>query len=323
LFLVAARIIFGYAELSDNISDWLFAFFVQIIGMGLMPLLLYKFWVKGDPVKDFRINVKINPYIYLVAIAIGIALHFLITSVSVIWQNVIILMGFTPINSASTIYSGAEVLIFEIIASALLPGICEEITYRGLALRMLDGIKDEKAEIIIVALLFGLGHQFIMQTGYAFAAGLVFAYLAIKTRSIVPGMIIHFLNNFLSVISDYSEQKGGGYHAFESTVNAYLFSSWGTIIITLAAAIVATVLLLKLAKKLAGEQPVAREEETETTFFYPNSTQYIDDLFGKSLRGGTKVKQGGTAWYEYACLYAAIAIMTAVTAFTFMWGVWR
>ena len=187
---------------------------------------------------------------------------------------------------------------------------------------MLSSVKNEKAVIVIMGALFGLGHQFILQTGYAFVAGMVFAYLALKTRSIVPGMIIHFINNALSEISGYCEQQNNAYHVFETGLNELLFRSYGTVILTLAVSAVVTVALLYAAKKLAGKNH-ENEEAEEGTYFYPNTAQYIDDLFGKSLRAEIKVQPESVAWYEYAFLYAAFTVMTLTTIFSFVWGLMR
>ena len=323
VWLILMRVIVGEVNMSDNVSEWVFSFCVQIVGMGLIPILLYKFWVKDSIKSGFAINFKINPIIWLLALGVGITLHFLIRSVSVLWQSIAMLMGFTPPNSAGTIYSSPEVLVLGIITSAILPGICEELTYRGLARQMFGTVKDEKVVIVLMGLLFGLGHQFILQTGYAFVAGIVFAYIAIKTRSIIPGMIIHFINNCWATVSEYASQKGNGFYQMEEAINGVLFRSYGSVILTLAISAVATIGLLYLIKKAAGEDKKPSETADGTTFFYPNTMQYIDELFGKPVRTEIKVVPKTAAWYEYAFLYASMAIMTVTTIFTFVWGVMR
>lgn len=321
VWLVLMRMIFGEVNLSDNVSDWLFSCLVQIIGLGLVPLLLFKFWVKEDIKTGFAFKVKLNPLIYVLAILIGLTLHILIIGVSVIWQNVAIMMGYTPTNGSSVIYSGAEVLIMSVLTTAILPGICEEITYRGLGMQMFETTND-KFKILMTALLFGLGHQFILQTGYAFVAGLVLGFLAVKTRSIIPGIIVHFLNNCLSVISEYSEQKGGAYFRFEDKLFSLCFDNWGAILLTVVIASAATYGLLILVKKVMGEQ---QQEITEKngTYYYPQSVQYVDEIFGKSFYTDAKIRTGTTAWYEYAFLYGALALMTATTVISFIWGAMR
>ncbi len=321
VWLILMRVVVGETTLSDNASDWLFSFLIQVIGLGAVPIVLYKFWVKEDITTGFSLKFKIKPVIYLIAIGVGIALHFLIVSISIIWQNVAILMGYTPTNSVGTIYSGPEVLILGILTSAVLPAVFEEITYRGLGMQMFASTGNEKIKVIMTAVLFGLGHQFIMQTGYAFVAGLVLGFIAVKSRSIVPGMIVHFINNFFSVIDGYSEQNRNAYYYFNERINSLCYDSWGAVILTLILSGVVIYGLLLAVKKTRGED--YREQNEEGNYYYPKSVQYIDEIFGKLIRSETKVGSERTAWYEYAFLYAAIAIMTATTIFSFIWGVWR
>lgn len=322
VWLVAVRILMGELHISDNANDWLFTGLVQIVGMGVVPILLYKFWVKENVVSGFSLRVKINPLLWIVAIVIGVVLRFFIRSVSILWQTVAFLLGYTPVNGVGTIYSGPEVLVMSFLVTAILPAICEELTYRGLGMQMFSGVKNEKIVIVLLGLLFGLGHQFVLQTGYAFIAGMVFAFIAVKTRSILPCMIVHFINNALSVISDFSEQKENAFYAFENKINEFFYRSIGTVIITLIVSAVVLVALLILVKKLSGKK---EEESTEgSTYYYPKTTQYVDELFGKGF-GEIKVVSNdrGAAWYEYAFLYAALTIMTLTTVFSFVWGLLR
>lgn len=310
-------------NVSTNVGDWLFSFLVQVVGMGVIPLLMYKFWVKDGIIEGFYVKPKLNVTVYLIAIALGFLVHFLIINVSVVWQNIMIITGFTPVNSATTIYSGPEVLVMDLICTALLPGIFEEFTYRGLGMRMLSKVKDERVTFILLAILFGLGHQFILQTGYAFGAGLVLAYVAMKTRSIIPGIIIHFINNALSVISSYSDQTNGIYALIENKVFDFIFSNWITVIASTAIVISVIVALLKALNKIVPK--VEKVKDADGAYFYPNSTPYIDELFGKPMWTANYVgeTQKRTAWYEYAFLYGSIAITLVTTFFTYVWGIMR
>jgi len=315
------RIIFGFVNLSDNVSGWLFSFLVQIIGMGVIPLVLYKFWVKEDIVTGFYLKAKIPPLTYVLAVVLGFLLSYLTTGVSAIWQTVLKLLGYTHVNSAGTVYSDAGVLVMELITTAMLPGIFEELTDRGLALRMFEGIEDEKTVIVLVALLFGLGHQNIVQTGYAFVGGLVFAYLALKTKSIFPGMIIHFMNNALSVISGYSSQHNGFYAAVENVVYSFINNYF---LLAVLSWVITAVLIVLILKFIAKIQPKEEPKQTGDVFFFPNKMQYVDDLFGSGLKKeSVKPVKSKPYLYEYAFLYGSIALTFLTTLFTFMWGVWR
>ncbi len=322
LWLVIMRIVFSFVELSDNVSGWLFSIMMQVIGMGVIPFVLFKFWVKEDVVSGFSLKVKIPPVTYLLAIVLGFLLSYVTTGVSLIWQNILILLGYTHVNAPGTIYSDAGVLIMELFTTAMLPAFFEEFTDRGLVLRMFRGIDNEKTVVILTAVLFGLAHQNIMQTGYAFVGGLAFAFLALKTKSIFPGIIIHFINNALSVVSGYSSQHNGLYAAVQDKFYAFISGHFLVAVLTWAAAGTLIVVILKYIAKI---QPKEKPSEKEgDVFFFPNKLQYVDDIFGAGLRKDiARISVSKPYWYEYAFLYGSIAMMTLTTLFTFMWGVWR
>ena len=291
--------------------------------MGLLPLTLYKLWVKEDIVSGFSINTKIPKIIYIIAIILGFLLSYVTLGVSLIWQNVLALLGYTHINAPGTIYSGIEVLILELLCTAALPAIFEELTDRGLALQMFKDIEDEKVTMILMAIIFSLAHQNIMQTGYTFIGGLIFAFLAIKTKSIIPGMIIHFINNALSVISGYSSQHNGFVAKIQDGVYNFISGHFLIALVTWVATGALIVWLLKKAAEICAKERHPEEKVSDGFgYYFPQKVQYIDDLFGNSLTRDLIVKKR-SAWYEYSFLYAFMAMTFATTLFTFIWGIWR
>lgn len=325
-FLVVTRIAFSYSTLSDNVSDWLFSFLVQIIGMGVIPLVLYKFWVKDDILTGLYIKTKIPKSIYGYAILVGFLFRYLTIGVSVIYQTVIRLLGYTHINSASTIYSGVEVLIMDIICTAMLPALFEEITDRGITMRLFDDVKDDKWKIIFIAVLFSLAHQNIVQSGYTFVGGLIIGYIAVKTKSIIPGMIIHFMNNLFSVISGYSEQTSGVYSHYEDLLYEYINNNFLLAILSwIITAVLIVVVLRKIRDIMKKRTPVETEPSEPENFYtyHQNSSnmEQLNDLFGFSTP--KNIIKTRSKWYEYAFLYGAVTLAFATTIFTFLWGLWR
>lgn len=321
LWLVIMRIVFSLVDLSDNVSNWLFAVLVQVIGMGVIPLVLYKFWVKEDIVTGFSLKVKLPPVIYGLAVVIGLLLSYVTTGVSIIWQNILILLGFTHVNGVGTIYSDAGVLVAELCFTALLPAIFEELTDRGLLLRSLKEIKNERTVVVVAALMFGLCHQNAMQTGYAFIGGLVFAYLAVKTGSIVPGMIIHFLNNAVSVLGDWASQNGGFLSVVDEAINGFISEHFFLAILTWVLCGFFIVMLLRYVGGLVKQKQQILPPEN-SVYYFPNDSRSVDELFGSGFRRELTEKTT-VAWYEYAFLYGAAALAFATTLFTYVWGVLR
>ncbi len=100
-----------------------------------------------------------------------------------------------------SIYTG---LGWFILIIALIPGIWEEIAFRGVILNLQLKKYSHKTSIILNGVLFGLFHLTnlilgadlfltLMQTIYASCIGITFAYIYIKTKSLLPCIIAHYL----------------------------------------------------------------------------------------------------------------------------------
>lgn len=128
-----------------------------------------------------------------------------------------------------------ERLMMDIISSplgfliiAVVVPLAEEIVFRGAILRTLLGyfnkVKEEQElvvsshkakgkdgvwlSIVISAILFGLVHGNIAQFVHATLLGILLGWIYYHTKSIVPGIVLHFLNNgitFLLVTIDPSK----------------------------------------------------------------------------------------------------------------------
>lgn len=87
-----------------------------------------------------------------------------------------------------------------LVRHALFPAVAEELLFRYYPLRRLLPYGRRRA-VGVSALLFALAHADIIQLPYALLAGLVFAALDAVTESLVPSLLLHLLNNTLSVLT--------------------------------------------------------------------------------------------------------------------------
>ncbi len=85
------------------------------------------------------------------------------------------------------------------VAIALVPAIIEETAIRGIVMQPLRKFGDKFA-IVASALLFACMHGNMVQIPYTIIGGILLGYLAIATGSLWPSVILHFINNFYSVI---------------------------------------------------------------------------------------------------------------------------
>jgi membrane protease YdiL (CAAX protease family) len=94
-----------------------------------------------------------------------------------------------------------ELVIF-ILTIAVLPAIFEELMFRGLLLTSLNG-QGNLAKILTVALCFACYHCSVTQFFYQFIFGIFLSVLAIYSKSVIPCIITHFINNFVVLILTY------------------------------------------------------------------------------------------------------------------------
>ncbi|MEM1071099.1 MAG: ABC transporter permease subunit/CPBP intramembrane protease, partial [Planctomycetota bacterium] len=82
---------------------------------------------------------------------------------------------------------------------ALVPAICEELAFRGFIFGGLVRERGRLRAVVITALLFGVSHGVLQQSIAATIMGLLLGWIALRTGSVLPGILIHFTNNALSV----------------------------------------------------------------------------------------------------------------------------
>ena len=91
---------------------------------------------------------------------------------------------------------GAMVALF-----ALTPAVCEEVLFRGAMLGLMKKSLPRWAQIVVVGLLFGFIHASFFRVLPTGVLGLVLTWAALRSRSLAVPVLIHFLNNALSVVA--------------------------------------------------------------------------------------------------------------------------
>ncbi len=95
-----------------------------------------------------------------------------------------------------------------VMLMAVVPAICEELTFRGFIFGGLERFGGGLRAIIVTALLFGISHGVLQQSISAALMGLLLGWVALKTQSVLPCILIHVTNNALSVSMERVMQSG-------------------------------------------------------------------------------------------------------------------
>ncbi|HNQ23582.1 MAG TPA: ABC transporter permease subunit/CPBP intramembrane protease [Phycisphaerae bacterium] len=84
---------------------------------------------------------------------------------------------------------------------ALVPALCEELFFRGILLGGLAGKLRRWPAILVAGAVFGIFHFVAFKFLVTAVLGVVLGYLCWQSRSILPGMIAHFLHNGLQALT--------------------------------------------------------------------------------------------------------------------------
>lgn len=146
----------------------------------------------ATPVSVAVKNQKCHPKYFLVAVALQIGLLCL-SQLNALFLDLLGKFGYEDggIHLPSMNGFGFVCVLF---AVAVLPAVFEEITFRGV---LLNGMRSFGVwgSVLLCGGLFSLYHQNPAQTLYQFCCGIAFALVAIRSGSILPTVLSHFINN--------------------------------------------------------------------------------------------------------------------------------
>jgi membrane protease YdiL (CAAX protease family) len=104
--------------------------------------------------------------------------------------------GLTPSHWEPT--HAATYIVNGIVICTVIPFV-EELTFRGLGYSLLERFGMWPA-ILTVGLLFGLAHGLALALPIIVAFGCVLAWMRAKTRSVLPGMVLHAIFNLFALV---------------------------------------------------------------------------------------------------------------------------
>lgn len=112
------------------------------------------------------------------------------------------------------------------VAVGILAPLTEEVVFRGAILRTLLGMMSKRnhwVAIMISAAIFGAVHGNAAQFVNALLMGLLLGWMYYRTRSLVPGILLHWVNNTMAyILTNLLPQTDGKlidlFHGDEKTV---------------------------------------------------------------------------------------------------------
>ena len=205
--LVSSLLEASVGKFASEVVYEIFAAIVYFFSFSVAAFILRKITKDAIGARPIYTSFKIDKWIMLSIVAI-IAVNF-----TVAYLNTVIITSLSPSlasNLASTpsemegrpLGEVAVFFVLSIISTAVVPAVCEEYLFRGAVLTRLLPFGRTTA-IIGSAFLFGFMHQNPLQLLYTTLMGVVIGYVYVKTKSIWVCILIHFANNFISVLEEY------------------------------------------------------------------------------------------------------------------------
>ncbi len=164
----------------------------------LVHLILKKAKLSTDLPFGKAKDTKQATYLVMMFLPIMVVGAIAINYISAIFQSLIGIEFTAAVNEIKLV--GTKETILGVISVAIVPALLEEIVIRGILLQPLRKYGDKFA-IVTSALVFACMHGNMVQIPYTVIGGLLMGYLAVVTGSLWPSIILHFLNNFYSVIA--------------------------------------------------------------------------------------------------------------------------
>lgn len=203
---VAIRIVTQFLNLpTEMYVEVLYSVIIQVGVVFALPLLLYCLFLRVNPKEVFKtcnFN-KLDINTILISIGLGFICFGINIVVSSLSNGLIGFTGYRSMGSGVSFEFSLTNFMLDIFSVAILPAFCEEFLHRGVVLQGTKHMGFKRA-ILISSLLFGLLHFSIQKVFYAFVVGLILGLVSVVAKNIWVGIIIHFVNNAVSVYLDYA-----------------------------------------------------------------------------------------------------------------------
>ncbi len=207
----------------------------------LVPLGIYMYKGGGEGIK----TGPVSGGQMILCMLLAYLCVMLANAISGLWSTLLDAVGF-QLYTVDIDMNGTSDLIKCIFAMAVMPGICEELLFRGTVLSAYERCGTRKA-ILISGVLFAMLHGSVQGFPVQFMIGIVLGYLVCYTGSIYTGMMVHTAYNaFILIITYMSADRTA-----ETAEVIDYFSSWMLVTVWLIEAVIIALIIWAIMKSFA------------------------------------------------------------------------
>lgn len=191
---------FGDMNIDFSQFDLVWVFFVPTIVMQWLMVLAVglAMWREQSPSSSIGLSSFKLKYL-------GIAVLFLFGSNIVLLglQQLLNQVGLEIHNNVNQIVEQASEMVWWWLAISITAAVCEEVVFRGYVLTRLKLVLKTgwAVPIIFATVSFASGHLYQGTGGFILILiyGLMFCWLYVRTGSIWPGMLAHFIQDYSAI----------------------------------------------------------------------------------------------------------------------------
>lgn len=186
----------------------------------LAPPVIITALVCKQKVRPFAQHRRVEPLSFVCLIGMGLAVCIMANFVANFFAGILGQFGIGWPDATENLEPTASSLLIHLVATAIIPGILEEMVFRGYILQALRPYGDGFA-VVVSALLFGLLHGNVLQIPFALIVGLVCGYVVVQTGNIWTSMVLHILNNTMAVVLTFfaAQLTQAGSNRLDTTVS--------------------------------------------------------------------------------------------------------
>ncbi len=176
--------------------------FLSVLGM-LIPFGVCGMHLEKKTGTDaFRFDKPVSAPLMITAVCLGFFVCLAGNYVTSIYVELMDKIGITLTAPEFGVPSDLPGRIVYALAIAVVPALVEEFAMRGAVMQPLRKYGDWFA-IVASAIVFAVLHGNLIQAPFALVAGVAIGYAVCVTESLWTGVIIHFCNNFYSVVTEF------------------------------------------------------------------------------------------------------------------------
>lgn len=202
LFMIVPSMVLSFFAIKQgSVSFTLTAAATIVRDLALVSLILFFIWRNREGVGAIGWNFEDFWREALLGVFLFIPVFFGAALLDRFLQSIGFSAPSTPLPTTPTVESFSETILAFVLVVVV--AFAEETIFRGYLILRLEGIFNSPAwAVILSAVIFSLGHGYEGSAGVITvgAIGAAFAVVYLWRRSLTAPMVMHFLQDFLSIV---------------------------------------------------------------------------------------------------------------------------